>query len=86
MQARRLDMKWGGVCFFVKKWKMGGCKSGIWGCFVKSGPFLNVGCIMYSISVYVNQYFLFYLGLWGVGGYTHSLPLPSSYGPGDGST
>jgi len=25
MQARRLDMKWGGVCFFCKKkWKMGG--------------------------------------------------------------
>jgi len=27
-----------------------------WGCFVKSGPFLNAGCIMYSMSI-----FLFYI-------------------------
>jgi len=47
-QARRQEMKWG----VVKKWKMGGvfCK--------KSGPFLNEGCIMYSISIF---YFTFYL-------------------------
>jgi len=45
--------------FFVKKWKI---------CFfVKSGPFLNTGCIMYSISIF---YFTFYLfgGAYEVGG------------------
>ena len=44
-------MENGGV--FVKK-------SGKWGCFVKSGPFLNAGGIMYSISI-----FLFYTLLIG---------------------
>ena len=29
-----------------------------WGGFVKSGPFLNAGCIMYRISIF---YFTFYL-------------------------
>jgi len=72
MQARRQEMKWG--CFFVKKSKKwgvfckkvenGGCfvKSGKYGVFfVKSGPFVNAGCIMYSISI-----FLFYILLiWG---------------------
>jgi len=56
---------------------MGGVvKSGKWGVFfVKSGPFLNAGCIMYSISI-----FLFYiLLLWGcVRTHTHPLAL---YGP-----
>jgi len=43
--------KWKMEVFFCKKWKMGVfCK--------KSGPFLNVGCIMYSINIF---YFLFYL-------------------------
>jgi len=40
-------------------------KSGKWGgrFFVKSGPFLNAGCVMYSISI-----FLFYILLiWGSG-------------------
>jgi len=50
--------KWG--CFFViQKVKNGGsCKKvENAGCFlVKSGPFLNAGCIMYSISI-----FLFYI-------------------------
>ena len=38
---------------------MGGVvKSGKWGVFfVKIGPFLNAGCIMYSISIF---YFTFY--------------------------
>ena len=37
-QARRQEMKWGGGVF---------TKSGKWGVFsVKSGPFLNDGCIM----------------------------------------
>jgi len=48
---------------FVKKWKIWGAfckkvengffvkKSGKWG-VVKSGPFLNAGCIMYSISIF----------------------------------
>ena len=57
--------------FFVKKWKMGGCKkvknkcvffckkSGKWGVFfVKSGPFLNAGCIMYSISIFLHFTYL----------------------------
>ena len=35
-----------------RKWNGGGCF------FVKSGPFLNAGCIMYSISIF---YFTFYL-------------------------
>ena len=51
-KARRQEMKWGGV-FFCKKVEMGCvffCK--------KSGPFLNAGCIMYSISIF---YFTFYL-------------------------
>jgi len=39
-------------CFFVKKWKMGGRF------FVKSGSFLNAGCVMYIISIF---YFTFYL-------------------------
>jgi len=50
-----------GEVFFEKKWK--------WGVFYKkvenggvfckkSGPFLNAGCIMYSISIF---YFTFYL-------------------------
>jgi len=43
---------------FCKKWKMF--------FFVKSGPFLNAGCIMYSISIF---YFAFYL----FGGYLHAL-------------
>ena len=50
-----------GWCF-VKKWKMGvffvkKVKNG--SCFFvkKSGPFLNAGCIMYSISIF---YFTFY--------------------------
>ena len=42
-----------------RKWNGGLWKSRKWGCFVKSGPFLNVGCIMYSISVFF--YFTFYL-------------------------
>jgi len=46
--------KWGCV---VKKVENGG------GVFVKSGPFLNAGCVMYSISI-----FLFYILLiWGAG-------------------
>jgi len=54
-QARRQKIKWG--CALVKKWKMGGgvfCK--------KSGPFLNAGCIMYSISFYFILHFI-YLGV-----------------------
>jgi len=46
----KAGIEMGGV-LFVKKWKIGGC-------FVKSGPFLNAGCIMYSISIF---YFTFYL-------------------------
>jgi len=45
---------------FCKKWKK---------FFVKSGPFLNAGCIMYSISIF---YFAFYL----FGGCLHAL-MPS---------
>jgi len=37
---------------FCKKWKMGEE-------VVKSGPFLDAGCIMYSISIFF--YFTFYL-------------------------
>ena len=55
----------GGV---VKKWKMGGvfCK--------KSGPFLNAGCIMYSISIFFILHFT-YLGV-----RTHPTD-PPAYGP-----
>ena len=53
-----------GRCFFVKKWKMF--------FFVKSGPFLNAGCIMHSIST-----FLFYILLiWAVRKHT-TYPLPT---------
>jgi len=33
-------------------------KSGKWGVcfFVKSGPFLNAGCIMYSISIFILHF------------------------------
>jgi len=66
-----------GVCFCKK--------SGKWGCFfckkvenwgsVKSGSFLNAGCIMYSITIF---YFTFYLGLLG-GAYVPNPPsLPTS--------
>jgi len=44
--------KWG--VFFVKK-------SGKCGCFVKSGPFLNAGCIMYTISIFLILHYT-YLG------------------------
>ena len=53
--------KWG--WFFVKKVENGGVffvkKGENWELFffVKSGPFLNAGCIMYSISIF---YFTFY--------------------------
>jgi len=62
-QARMQEMKWG--CFFVK--------SGKWGCFVKSGPFLNAGCIMYSISIFILHFT--YLGV-----RTHPTH-PLAYGP-----
>jgi len=46
---KKVENRW---CFFVKKWNMGVfCK--------KSGPSLNGGCIMYSISIfYLAYYFL----------------------------
>jgi len=50
-------VKNGGSC---KKWKMRGVF------LVKSGPFLNAGCIMYSISI-----FLFYILLIFGGAYAH---------------
>ena len=63
--------KWG-LAFLVKKWKMGVF-------FVKkSGPFLNAGCIMYSIGIF---YFTFYL----FGG-MRTLPMyPPAYRPGNSS-
>jgi len=68
LQARRQEMKWGGVCkkaenvgVFCTEVENGGCF------FVKSGPFLNAGCIMYSISIF---YFTFYL----FGGYAPNAP------------
>jgi len=41
-----------GVFFCKQKWKMGVffCK--------KSGPFLNAGCIMYGISIFLFFYFI----------------------------
>jgi len=49
-----------------------------WGVFFckKSGPFLNAGCIMYSISII---YFTFYL--FGGSAYTPNT-LPPAYRPG----
>jgi len=44
-----------------------------WGCFVKSGPFLNAGYIMYSIGIF---YFTFYLFGWGCVR-TQRTPLPT---------
>jgi len=46
-------MNWGGVLFVRKTGKCGGvfCK--------KSGPFLNAGCIMYSISFFNFTFYLF---------------------------
>jgi len=58
----------GGV-FYCKKVENGECF------FVKSGPFLNAGCIMYSISIF---YFTFYL--FGGGAYAPNAP-PPAYGP-----
>ena len=44
----------GGV---VKKWKMRECfVKGGKSFFVKSGPFLNAGCIMYSISIFILHF------------------------------
>ena len=59
-------MKWG-VCFVKKVENV---------FFVKSGPFLNTGCIMYSISI---LYFTFYL-FRGGGAYAPNAP-PPAYGP-----
>ena len=42
-----------GVC--KKKWKIGGVLQ-------KSGPFLNAGCILYSISIFFILHFT-YLGM-----------------------
>ena len=48
--------------FFVKKWKMRGIflykkvENGVCVFFVKSGPFLNAGCIMYSISIFILHF------------------------------
>ena len=78
LQAHRQEIKWG--CFFVKKvengfvkkWNMGMffCKkSGEWVFFVNSGPFLNAGCIMYSISIFYFTYYLF--------GGAYAPPLPT---------
>jgi len=65
-------------CVFCKKMENGGVfvkKVKNRGYFVKSGPFLNAGCIIYSISVF---YFTFYL----IGGaYAPNAPSPA-YGPG----
>jgi len=66
-----------GGCFFVKKWKMRECvfvkkveNGGVFCCkivenwgLVKSGSFLNAGCIMYTITI-----FLFYILLMPIGG------------------
>ena len=61
--------------FVKKKWKMGVFwkkvesrgvfrkKSGKWGCFVKSGPFLNTECIMYSISIFLFYTLLIWQGV-----------------------
>jgi len=52
-QARRQEMKWGVCVFFCKK-------SGKCGCFfVKSGPFLNAGCIVYAVSVFFILHFAY---------------------------
>jgi len=70
-------MKWGVFC---KKWKMGVffCKKVENGGVVKSGPFLNAGCIMYSrLSV-----FLFYILL--IWGDAYAPNAPHAYGPGNG--
>jgi len=47
-----------GLFFVKKKWKMGVFYvNKVENCFfVKSGPFLNAGCIMYSISIYFTFY------------------------------
>jgi len=58
--------------YFVKKMENRG--GGVF--LVKNGPFLNAGCIMYSISIF---YFTFYLFGGGVRtDPTHPLP---AYGP-----
>jgi len=67
VQARWQEMKWG-ECFIVKKVENGECF------FVKSGPFLNAGCIMYSISNFILHFT--YLGEVR----THPTH-PSAYGP-----
>ena len=53
--------------FFVKKVKNGGCT-------VKSGPFLNAGWIMYSISIFILHFTC-------LGVRTHPTH-PPTYGPG----
>jgi len=54
-QARRQEMKWGQGVFCKKSGKWGRCF------FVKSCPFLNAGCIMYSISIFILHFT--YLGV-----------------------
>jgi len=56
---------------FCKKMKNGGCF------FVKSGPFINARCIVYSIRIF---YFTFYF-FFGGGVRTHPTH-PPAYGPG----
>ena len=58
----------GGGCFIVK--------SGKWGVFFckKSGPFLNAGCIMNSISIFILHFT--YLG-----GCVRTQRTPSAYWP-----
>jgi len=46
------------------------------GCFVKSGPFLNAGCIMYSTSIFILHFRPTYLG---EGAYAPNAP--PAYGP-----
>ena len=59
-----------GRCFCKKKWEMGGVKKWkIGGVLYKRGPFLNAGCIMYSIGIF---YFTFYL--FGGGAYAPNAP------------
>ena len=54
-----------------------------WGVFfVKSGPYLNAGCIMCSISIF---YFTFYLFAWGGVRPHPTHPPPPASGPGFGA-
>ena len=63
-QARRQEMKWGGVFFCKKKWKWGVFykRSGKWGCFCKKVDLSSTQGALCIVSVFFTLHFT-YLGV-----------------------